>query len=67
MQDNAGDFLRERWRRNWRLARGRSARSFVCGISDGASSVIIRKPSSLDLGRLVSSDRRTARSFFSGE
>jgi len=64
MPDNAGEFLRERWRQIWRHASGRTARSFASGSSDGRSAMIIRSLSSLDLGgRLVSSESRAAPSF----
>lgn len=65
MQDNAREFLRRRWARNWPGSHGLSATQFVRDNPGDTRLQTLCSVSSLDLGRSVSFSRRAAR--FLGE
>lgn len=66
MQDNAREFLRRRWARNWPTSHGITARDFVRNMPGDTRLQTLCSVSSLDLGRSVSSSRRAARSLGEG-
>lgn len=63
MKDNAREFLRRRWDRNWPSSPGISATEFVRETPDETRPQSLCGVSSLDLGRPASSSRLAARSF----
>lgn len=64
--DNAREFLRRRWARNWPGSHGIKARDFVRNTPGEPRLQTLCSTSSLDLGRPASSSRRAARSFGEG-